>query len=170
LKSLRLLFWSAIAYSVLLLFVTGLFPTQTTSTIPLTAIPLIVITVIIVRDLARRSTSSTVTKALDPGYYMKGNPVQFLSGQIRVAANASDSYFEDVVRARLKELLIMKVALETGLETETVRQVLSNPRKGPDLLSNKILYTMLYGPIPPSEGQRMQIIQSALELIGAWQG
>src|SRR5256885_8796124 len=45
-----------------------------------------------------------------------------------VAANASNSYFENVVRARLRELLTTKVALEAGLENETVRRILSDPR------------------------------------------
>ena len=59
--------------------------------------------------------------------------MRFLSGQFRVAATASNSYFENVVRGRLKELLVTKVALETGLENELVRRLLSAPMDGPRL-------------------------------------
>lgn len=169
-KTVKLLFWSAVAYAVLLLLVSGLFTPETRSAIPLTAIPLIVITVIIVRDLARRSTEPAVKRTFDAGSSLNANLAQFLSGQIKVAANASDSYFDDVVRARLKELLIMKITVETGLETETVRKSLSSPRTGPDLLNDELLYTMLYGPVPANENRRMELIEGALDLIGAWKG
>jgi hypothetical protein len=85
-----------------------------------------------------------------------------------VAANASNSYFENVIRGRLKELLIAKVALETGIETEVVRRVLSDPRDGPRLLEDESFYRMLYGPPPQGRLARMTMIGEAIELIGAW--
>ena len=167
-NTVRLLFWSAVAYAVLLVLVRGLFPSESTPTISLTGIPLVVIIVLIARDLARKSTSPTISKAAPTTSGFKGNPVQFLSGQFRVAASASNSYFENVVRARLRELLTAKVALETGLEKEKARELLSDPRRGPGLLEDETLYHMLYGPAPRGGLARMNMISAAIDLIGAW--
>ena len=167
-NTVRLLFWSAVAYAVLLVLVRGLFPSESTPTISLTGIPLVVIIVVIARDLARKSTSPTISKATPTTSGFKGNPVQFLSGQFRVAAAASNSYFENVVQARLRELLTAKVALETGLETETARQLMSDPRRGPGLIEDEALYSMLYGPAPRGGPARMNMISHAIDLIGAW--
>src|SRR5438128_12231762 len=124
----------------------------------------------IARDLTRRSTSPTVRRAIATTAGFRGNRVQFLSGQFRVAANASNSYFENVVRARLRELLTTKVALEAGLENETVRRILSDPRGGPELLEDQTLYGMLSAP-PPQRGlARLNLIRDAIDLIGAWKG
>lgn len=167
-NTVRLLFWSAVVYAVLLVLARGLFPSESTSTISITGIPLVVIIVLIARDLARKSTSPTISKAVATTSAFKGNPVQFLSGQFRVAAAASNSYFENVVRARLKDLLTAKVALETGLEKEIARQLLSDPTRGPGLLEDESLYRMLYGPAPRGGLARMNMISDAIDLIGAW--
>jgi hypothetical protein len=166
----RLLFWAAIAYAVLLVLVRGIFPSEFAPTISLTGIPLIVIVVLITRDLAARSTSPTVKKTIRTNASLRENPVGFLSGQFRVAASASNSYFENVARARLKELLVTKVSVETGLENETARRILSDPRQGPRLLVDEYLYRMLYGPIPLGGVARMNMIGDAIDLIGAWKG
>ena len=148
-KTVRLLFWSAIAYAILLVLIRGIFPSESTPTISLTGIPLIVIVVVIVRDLARRSTSPALRRTRASTAGLRGSQVHFLSGQFKVAASASSSYFENVVRARLRELLTTKVALETGLETETVRRILLDPRRV-HAFFNKSLSTISYmGPLLP---------------------
>ncbi len=169
-KTVRLLFWSGVAYALLLIVVRGIFPSESTPTISLTGVPLIVIVVIITRDLARRSTNPTkrTVNATNSGF--RGDPVQFLSGQLRVARTASNSFFENVVRARLKELLTAKVALEAGLETDLVRRLLSDPMHGPQLLEDEALYRILYGTTPKDGQARMNMIHDAIELIGAWKG
>jgi hypothetical protein len=168
LKAVRLLLWSAAAYAVLLVLVRGVFPSESTPTISLTGIPLIVIVVMIARDLARKSTSPTTRREVEAPAVFRGNPVRFLSGQFRVAASSSDSYFENVVRARLKELLTAKVALEMGLESVAVRLLLSDPRHGPKLIDDESLFRMLYGPAPRGGTARMNMIGDAIDLIGAW--
>ena len=169
-NTVRLLFWSAVAYALLLVLVRGILPSESTPTLSLTAIPLIVIVVMIARDLGRKSTSPTISRSIATTAGFRGNPVQFLSGQFRVAASASNSYFENVVRARLKELLIVKVALETGLDNETVRRLLSDPGHAPRLLEDDSLYRILYGPTPQGGLSRMNMIAEAIDLIGAWKG
>jgi hypothetical protein len=124
----------------------------------------------IARDLAGKSTSPTVRRTTPAPTGFRGSPVQFLSGQFRVAAEASNSYFENVVRARLRELLTAKVALETGQDDETVRRILSDAREGPKILDDGSLYRMLYGSTPRSGPARINLISDAIDLIGAWKG
>ncbi len=170
-NTIKLLFWSGVAYTVLLVLVRGIFPSESTPPISLTGIPLVVIVVMIALDLARRSTSPTVRRrTINTTTGFRGNPVQFLSGQFRVAASASNSYFENVIRARLRELLTTKVALETGLESEKVRRLLSDLSEGQRLLQDEPLYRMLYGPTPQGKKAKMNMIGDAIDLIGAWKG
>ncbi|SRR6266487_2000957 len=170
-KTVRLLFWCGVAYGILLILVRGIFPPRSSPTLFLVGIPLIVIAVIIARDLATRSTVPAVASATRfPRVTLKEDPVQFLSGQIKAAMSASDSYFESVVRARLKELLMMKVSVEVGIERETARRALSDPRQGVKLLRSKELYTILYGQVPKTGLDRVKMIDEAIEMIGEWKG
>jgi hypothetical protein len=170
LNTVKLLFWAGISYALLLVLVRGVFPPESAPAISLTGIPLIVLVVMIARHLARKSTSPTVKRTVAKNTGFRGSPVQFLSGQFRVATNASNSYFENVVRARLRELLTVKVALGTGQENETVRRILSDSREGPLLLEDESLYRMLYGPAPQNGLARINLISDAIDLIGAWKG
>jgi len=170
LNTIKLLFWSGIAYALLLVLVRGVFPSESAPTISLTGIPLIVIVVMIARDLARKSTSPTIGRTMAKTTGFRGSPVEFLSGQFRVATDASNSYFENVVRGKLRELLTAKVALETGQDNETVRRILSDPREGPLLLEDDSLFSTLYGPTPQNGLARMNLISDAIDLIGAWKG
>jgi len=170
LNTIKLLFWSGIAYAVLLVLVRGVFPSESAPTISLTGLPLIVILVMIARDLAGKSTSPTFRRPIATTTGFRGGPVQFLSGQFQVATEASNSYFEIVVRGRLRELLTAKVALETGQENEMVRRILSDPREGPQFLEDDSLYRMLYGPTPQTGLARINLISDAIDLIGAWKG
>ena len=167
-KTTRLLLWCAIAYGILLNLIRGSFPPESSPSLFLVGVPLIVIAVIIARDLSRRSTGPTVLPTIPSLSGPKEDPVRFLSGQISVAAAASDSYFENVIRARLKELLISKVAIETGMERNETRRALSDPREGPKLLEHKELYMILYGPTPKTGPDRMDMIEEAIQMIGEW--
>ena len=169
-NTVRLLFSSGVAYILLLVLVRGAYPSEATPPLYLTGIPLVAIIVVIARDLARKSTIPTAERTVATATGFHANPVQVFSDQFRLAGRASGSYFENVVRARLRELLITKVALETGLENETVRRVLSDPKRGPGLLENEPLYRILYGPIPSGERARITMIGEAIDLIGAWKG
>jgi hypothetical protein len=170
LKTTKLLFSIAVAYAVLLLLTTGLFASRTTSALPLTGIPLILITLLIVRDLAQRSTDTPTEQPSTSETVLKMDPVHFLSNQIRGAADASDSYFDDIVRVRLKELLITKITVETGMEPDEVRRTLSFSRTGLELVGDPTLYRILYGPVPTSKQKRIEVVRNAVELIGDWKG
>ena len=166
----RLLFWCAVAYGVLLLLIGGAFPSGPSPSLSLAGVPLVVIAIIVVRDLAKRSAASTATRTIGSASGPKEDAVRFLSNQIRVAAIASDSYFENVVRARLKELLLTKTILETGLDRDAARRALSDPQQRLKLLHDEELYRLLYGPVPAPGLARMDMIGKAVDLIGAWKG
>jgi hypothetical protein len=168
-KLAKLLFWCGVAYVILLVLFRGILPSEFTPTVSLVGIPLIVIAFIIARDLARRSTSPKSAPTIHLPVGPKEDPVKFMSGQIRIANSASDSYFENVVRARLKELLITKVAVETGMEREVIRRALSDPKESQKLLHSEDLYAVLYGPLPETP-DRMSMIEDAVDMIGAWKG
>jgi hypothetical protein len=167
-KTVRLLLWSAVAYTLVLVLTRGILPSESAPAISLTAIPLIVVVVMIVRDLADRSTTPTLNRSMIASTSFQGTHLQFLSGQFRVAASASNSYFENVVQSRLRELLTGKVVVEMGLEQEVVRRILSDPRQGARLLKDETLYRMVYGPSPQGARARMRMIGDAIDMIGAW--
>ena len=167
-RSAKILFWSAVAYSIILLATREILPSESTPTVFLVGVPLIVVAIIIARDLALRSTIPSATSASIEIPRLKENPVEFLSGQIRLATSASNSYFENVLRSRLRELLVSKVALETGLDASVVRQTLKDPARGVKLLDDPDLYATLYGPAPQASSARIRSIEQAMDMIGAW--
>jgi hypothetical protein len=167
-NTLQLIFSIAIAYAVLLVLIRGSLPVNSAPAISITGIPLIVIVFIIAQDLVRRSTRPTNTPKSARHQGPGGRSVQLLSGHIRVAANASESYFDTVIRAHLKELLTTKASIETGVDYEKVRGILSNPETGPELLHDPGLYQLLYGHAPQKGPARIRMIEEALDLIGAW--
>lgn len=169
-RSVKLVFWSAVAYGALLVIVRGALPQGPSQTISLLGIPLLIVAIIIARDLAGRSTNPTMVKTESSKTSLRDDPVALLSNQIRVAASASDSYFDLVVRARLKDLLIDKVALETGLEKDTVRQSLFDKQQALQLLRNRALYDALNGPVPATGPEKVNLINRAIDMIGAWNG
>src|SRR6266581_7936526 len=141
-KTAKLLFWCGVIYGILLVLFRGALPTESSPTLLLVGLPLIVIAVVIASDLVGRSTVPTAPPTSQySSPRSQDDPVHFLSGQIRVAANASKSYFEDVARARLRELLLLKVSLEADLDRNMARMALSDPVEGPRLMRSKELYT-----------------------------
>ena len=147
----------------------GALSPDSTPTLAVAGIPLVVIVFVIVRDLSRRSTGPTALPVVFPSSTLKVDPVKVLSGQLRVAAKASDSYFENVVRTRLRELLISKVALETGLEREQARRILLDSKLCQTVLRNQELYEILFRPVPRTSMNRMKMIDRVVEMIGEWQ-
>ncbi len=146
----------------------GVLPSDSTPAIPLTAIPLLIMAIVIIRDLANRSTSPTKTVVMTIPEIRKGRQVRFLSRQIDVTAKASASYFDNVVRARLIELLVTKASLESGLESERVRQIMSDKTQGQKFLKNDTLYRLLYSSVPEEGSARIEMVREAVDLIEAW--
>ena len=167
-SSIELLVWAGAAYGTILVLARGFFPSESTPTISLTAVPLAIMAIIIVLDLRLRTTGPTERHVSSRQIKAPVPRTRLLSDQIRVSAKASDSYFENVVRARLRELLVTKAALESGIDYETARQTLLDPVQGPKFLKDIQLYTLLYGPRPEKGGARIQMIEDAIQMIEAW--
>ncbi len=166
--TVKLLFWTALAYTAVLIIVRGVLPSNSTPTTSLIAIPLLILAVIIIRDMALRSTSQREIVDKRSFETSKGRQVELLSHQIDVTANASASYFDDIVRARLKDLLINKASLESGLGREKVLREMSDEKKRMRFLNNDALYKLLYSPIPKKGRARIVMIREAVDLIEAW--
>ena len=167
-NTVKLLFWIALAYGAILLVARGILPSDSTPPTSLIAIPLVVMAIIIVRDMAHRSTNPTRIVSKSIPYAHRGRQVEFLSRQIDVTAKASALYFDDLLRARLTELLVNKAVLESGLQRERVLQLLSDRRSGIKFLKNDTLYKLLYSPAPEKGRARIEMIREAVDLIEAW--
>lgn len=164
----ELLVWAGVAYIATLVLARGLFPSESDPSISLTVVPLAIIAIMTILDLRLRSTSPT-EKHVNPRRVKAPVPrVRILSDQIRVSAKASDSYFENVIRARLRELLATKASLESGTNYETALRTLVDPVQGPKFLKDNQLYTLLYGPRPEKGRARVQMIEDAVQMIEAW--
>lgn len=98
----------------------------------------------------------------------RARDVQFLTRQLEVAGTASPAYFETVVRARLRDLLVDKVRLETGMEYDFVKKTLADPTIGPRLLKSPKTYALLYYPPPPGAGSRLQMLREIIDSIEGW--
>lgn len=167
-STIELLIWAGVAYGTILVLARGLFPSETTPTLSLTVVPLATIAIIIVLDLRLRLTSPT-EKHANPSRIKEQVPrVRLLSDQIRVSWKASDSYFDTVIRARLRELLATKASLLLGGDFETARRTLMDPVQGPKFLRDNELYALLYGPRPEKGRARVQMIEEAVQRIEDW--
>ena len=167
-STIELLVWAGVAYGTILVLARGLFPSESTPAISLTVLPLAIIAIIIVLDLRLRSTRPTETRLRLRQVKAPVPRVRLLSDQIRVSANASDSYFENVIRSKLRELLVTKASLESGTDYETARRTLVDPVQGPKFLRDNQLYALLYGPRPEKGHARVQMIENAVQMIEAW--
>lgn len=167
-SSIQLLAWAGVAYGTILVLARGLFPSESTPTISLTVVPLAIMAIIIVLDLRWRSTNPTERHVSSHHIKPPAPRVKLISDQIRVSAKASDSYFESVIRARLRELLVTKASLESGTDYETVRRTLIDPVQGPKFLKDDQLYALLYGPPPEKGGARIMMVEDAVQMIEAW--
>jgi hypothetical protein len=91
-----------------------------------------------------------------------------LTRLIEVGTWASPDYFENVLMTRLRDLLVEKARLETGLGREKVLEILENPRLGPRFLANDLLYRLLYSPGPAKGTARIEMLEEAVALVEAW--
>ena len=130
--------------------------------------PLAVLVLILVSDLTYRATVPTEARARNPPSRKLAREVQELTRQIEVGSRASPGYFENVLMARLREVLVEKVVEKTGMEPQRVREVLANSRLGPGLLRDETLYRLLYSP-PRGKGPgRVRMLEEAVARIEDW--
>ncbi len=99
---------------------------------------------------------------------MRARDVQFLTRQVEVAANASPAYFETILRGRLRDLLVEKVSLETGMEKKSVKRAIADGNLGSRLLKDLEMYKLLYYPPPRRADSRLQMLREIIDRIEGW--
>jgi hypothetical protein len=155
-------------YVLFLVFLRGFIPETTTPPITLLALPLIMLALILVSDLSFRATAPSKTPVQTRLRRLQARDVQYLSRQVEVASKGSQAYFESILLSRLRDILVEKVSLETGIEKENVKHELADRVKGPGLVGNGPLYALLYSSTPPKGAMRVRMLREAINAIEAW--
>ncbi len=130
--------------------------------------PFVVIVLALAVDLAGRVTTPTETARKAPPPRKLGRGIERLTKQVEVGISASKGYYETVLRTRLREILVEKVALETGMENDAAKEVLKNRSLGPRLLRDPELYALLYSGAPAPGPERIANLERTVKLIEAW--
>ncbi len=167
-STLKLLVLASAVYVLFLVFLRSLLPEATTPPITLLAVPLIILALILVSDLSYRATAPFKTPALTRIRRFRARDVQYLTRQVEVASTGSQAYFDSILLSRLRDILVERVSLETGIERETVKQELGDPVKGPALVANSPLYKLLYNSTAPKGSTRIKMLREAIDGIEAW--
>ena len=167
-STLKLLAVASGVYVFLLVSLRSLVPEGLTSTITLLALPLIVLALVLVADLSYRATIPSRTATQSKPKRFRARNVEFLSRQVEVAAGASQAYFETILLNRLRDLMIERVSLETGMGKESVKRDLADSRFGPALVRDPLLYRLLYDSRPLRGAARVAMLRETIARIGAW--
>ncbi len=160
--------YASTVYLFLLLIFRIVIPEALTSSVTLLALPLVLFAMILAVDLADRATLPSETLHQESPRVLRARDVQSLTRQVGVAAKASPAYFENILRNRLRDLLVEKVSLETGMEKEEVKKALSDDKLGPRLLRDPRTYALLYYNPPPRAEQRLQMLREIIDRIEGW--
>jgi len=156
-----------VVYVFFLIFLRSIIPEKLTPSVTLLALPLVILALILVSDLSNRAIVPVKSPARVKPRRVRALDVQFLSKQVDVASQSSGDYFETILLSRLRGLIVEKVSLETGIDKENVKRELENSRLGPTLIGWK-LHGLLYGSVPRRGVARVQMLQEAIDGIGAW--
>ncbi len=167
-STLRLLIIVSGIYVLSLVLLRSIIPETLTPTVSLLALPLVLLALILAVDLSDRATIPSGTKAREGSRRLRARDVQFLTRQVEVAAKASPAYFETILRGRLRDLLVEKVSLETGMEKESVKRTLADGNLGPRLLKDLEIYKLLYYSPPRGAEARLQLLRRIIDRIEGW--
>lgn len=167
-STLKLLAVAGLVYIGFLIFIRGFLSPEFTAPIPFLVIPLVLLVLILINDLASRAMVPSKIPAPKPSGKFLGREVESLTRQVEVAFRASPDYFETVLLNRLRESLVEKVSLETGMAKDRVREVLVDGRLGPNLLGDQLLHRLLYSTPLPNGQTRLKMLRETIALIEAW--
>jgi hypothetical protein len=167
-STLKLIVSASAVYVLFLVFLRSLLPETITPSITLLALPLIILALILVSDLSYRATAPSKTPEQTRLRRFQARDVEYLSRQVEVASMASRAYFETFLLNRLRDILIEKVSLETGMEKGNVKRELADVEQGQTLVRDRQLYRLLYSPTPRKAATRVEMLREAIDRIEAW--
>ena len=155
-------------YFALLILARGFLPESSSVPIYFLVLPFVVIVLALAVDLTGRVTTPSETTNRKPLPRKLGRGIERLTKQVEVGTSASKGYYETVLRSRLREILVEKVALETGMDKNRAREVLKNRLLGQGILRNPELYALLYSGAPPPGPGRIKNLERTVKLIEGW--
>ncbi len=167
-NTITLIAIAAVLYYAVVFLLRGFFPQNYSPPLPFLLAPLVGLVLILLADLSSRATLRTETQVRIVARRTVGRDVGFLTQQIDAATRASPEYFDRVLRSRLREILVEKVSLETGIGRERVRETLANPRLGPGFLRDRRLYDLLYSRLLARDSNRVKMLEETVALVERW--
>ncbi|HZD12242.1 MAG TPA: hypothetical protein VE177_01820 [Candidatus Binatus sp.] len=168
-KSLRLIGLASFSYLIIVYLVRGLLPESIPSTFTILVLPLGLIAAILFIDLHNRARiPSRTDQSMKQSTRSIGYEVQQLSRRIMVANGSSSDYYSNVLLGRLREVMAERASIETGMDLDRVRRILSDPEKARSFLRNDALCNLLYyhGKSRGIDRRRMMI--DLTSMIGEW--
>ncbi len=167
-RSARLIVYASAVYAIGVYLYRGLLPANLPSAVTLLAVPLFLLIVIFSSDLLSRARLPSKT---EPNMLLGrslNHEVELLSRQVEVAGRSSSDYYETVLISRLRELLVDKVTIETGMDRVSVKQRLFNPTLGLSLLGDPALYSLLFTSNRVPSRDRQRTLEIVADKIGRW--
>src|SRR2546422_11518238 len=168
-KSLRLILLASIADAAAVYLTRGFLPNSIPTTLTFLVLPLGLLAVMLYLDLHLRArVPSPVQLPGKQSTRSLGHEVQLLTKRIEVATNSSADYYEKIVLGRMKELMVEKASIETGVAVDDVRKILSDPRLARGFLRNDALYNLLYTRSISRGKDRRNMLAKLTDLIEDW--
>ena len=166
-ETLKLLVYSSLLYTAALVIARSFLPEDPIPSLSLLIGPLVIFFIVIWRDLSSRTTEPTKLVSQPP---QKGPRYEMenLAKQIEVASESSYQYLENALLNRIRDILVERITIETGIERAEVRRRLANKRQGPSFLGDEQLYNLLYTMEPPKGPDRLRLIEETLGRIESW--
>ncbi len=167
-STIRLLIVLSALYFLVLYLVRGVLPPDRFFPIYLLAAPLFLVVLVLVTDLAGRATVPDKTSKTSKAGRKLGWDIQRLARQIEVGSRASKEYYDSVLIRRLREVLVEKISLETGMDKERIREILKDVNLGQALLRDRELYRLLYTGASVPGPARVRLLEDAIAAIEQW--
>lgn len=168
-KSLRLILLSSIAYAASVYLTRGFLPDSIPTTLTFLVFPLGLLAVMLYLDLHFRARVPSSTQLpRKQSTRSLGHEVQLLTKRIEVATNSSADYYEKILLGRMKELIVEKASIETGVAVEDVRKTLADPKLAKRFLGNDLLYNLLYTRGSSTGRGRRDMLAKLTDLIEDW--
>lgn len=165
-STLKFLLLACVISIAFLILIVGVLPREVSTSLPL-AVSLFILIVILAGDLSHRATTPSKRPARTPSRRIPGRDVQYLTRQVAVSVGASSDYYR-IVLDRLREALVEKVSLETGMDKKDVKRMLTNRQEAGTILRDPELLRLLYTEAPKKGNERLTMLRETVDHIEAW--